>query len=1276
MIISENRRLEIETLNTLLQKRILVLDGAMGTMIQGYNLSETDFRGKRFADFPQDLKGNNDLLSITKPDVIRDIHRAFLEAGADIIETNTFNANALSQADYKMENLIYELNLKSAEIARSAAAEFNKKDPRKPRFAAGALGPTNRTLSISPDVNRPGHRSITFEQMAAVYYETARGLIDGGVDLLLIETIFDTLNAKAAIHAVKTLFEEMKKELPLIISGTIIDASGRTLSGQTPTAFWYSVAHAQPLCAGLNCSLGADDLRPYIQELSAAADCFVSAYPNAGLPDEFGNYNESAAHTAAVIEDFANSGFVNIVGGCCGTTPEHIRAVAETVKSIPPRPKPRPTAYSFFSGLEPLVVKPGSLFVNIGERTNVSGSARFARLIKAKKYEKALEVGREQVENGAQVIDVNMDEGLLDSEAEMTVFLNLTASEPDISRVPVMLDSSKWSVLEAGLKCLQGKGIVNSISLKEGPGPFIEKAKTIRKYGAAAIVMAFDETGQADSFDRKIEICSRSYGILKESAGFPDRDIIFDPNIFAVGTGIEEHRNYAADYLAAVRELKKLFPGVLISGGVSNVSFAFRGNNPLREAIHTVFLYHGVRAGMDMGIVNAGQLGVYEEIPPGLRERIEDVLLNRREDATERLLEVAGSLVDKEKKEQKDHIWREEPVDRRLSHAIVKGIDKYIEEDTAGSLELHNTSLAVIEGPLMAGMNRVGDLFGAGKMFLPQVVKSARVMKKAVAYLEPVMEQERRSGAGKAKIAGKILLATVKGDVHDIGKNIVGIVLQCNSFEIIDMGVMVPAGKILKKAQEESVDMIGLSGLITPSLDEMVNVAAEMERQGFKIPLLIGGAAASKVYTAVKIDPAYSGPVVYVPDASRAVGMASSLHSRETGAFDSPNEKFFGGSRGAILQKSPPGRRRQVSKFIANIQKEYEKIRQDRQELTASRTFRSLEEARGNREQLDWGTYTPPRPVVLGIKQFSTYPVEKSAPPPVSIQAPTGGTGTAGEEASSSSKNLREKTSFSLSIKELSRYIDWTFFFKAWELKGTYPGILEHPEHGEEARKLLRDARRMLKKIDREHLLEADGVTGLFPANTVDYDHIEVYAGEERSEVLTGIPFPRQLHDAPDRPNLSLADFIAPKESGRSDYIGVFAVTAGIGAAEAAAKFVAKNDEYSAIMLKILADRLAEAFAEMLHLRVRKEFWGYAPEEDSTMGELFKIKYRGIRPAPGYPPCPDHALKKSLFELLQVKEFASIELTESFMMVPGASVCGYYFAHPRCRYFAVGPRPQ
>jgi 5-methyltetrahydrofolate--homocysteine methyltransferase len=957
----------------------------MGTMIQGYHLGEADFRGKRFADFPQDLKGNNDLLSITKPGIIRDIHLAFLEAGADIIETNTFNANALSQADYKTENLVYEINLESARIARAAVNEFNRKNPQKPRFAAGALGPTNRTLSISPDVNRPGHRVITFDQLAEVYREAAAGLVDGGVDLLLIETVFDTLNAKAAIYAVKTLFEEKKKELPLILSGTIIDASGRTLSGQTAKAFWYSVAHAQPLCVGLNCSLGADDLRPYIRELSMAADCFVSAYPNAGLPDEFGNYNESPAHTAAVIEDFARSGFVNIVGGCCGTTPEHIRAIAEKVAAVQPRRKPQPTAYSFFSGLEPLEVKPDSLFVNVGERTNVSGSARFARLIKAKKYEKALEVARQQVENGAQVIDVNMDEGLLDSEAEMTTFLDLTASEPDISRVPVMLDSSKWSVIEAGLKCLQGKGFVNSISLKEGEGPFIEKAKKIQKYGAAAIVMAFDETGQADSFERKMDILRRAYRLLKEQAGFHDRDIIFDPNVFAVGTGIEEHRDYARDYFAAVRELKRLFPGVLTSGGVSNVSFAFRGNDALREAMHTVFLYHAVKAGMDMGIVNAGQLGVYEEIPAQLRERIEDVLLNRREDATERLLEVAGSLADKKKKEQQDAGWREEPVDQRVSHAVVKGIDKYIEEDAAAALELHKEALAVIEGPLMAGMSRVGDLFGDGKMFLPQVVKSARVMKKAVAYLEPVMEQERRAAAGKAKSAGRILLATVKGDVHDIGKNIVGTVLQCNNFEIIDLGVMVPADKLLKKAQEEQVDMIGLSGLITPSLDEMVNVAAEMERRGFTIPLLIGGAAASWVHTAVKIDPVYSGPVVYVPDASRAVGMASSLFSRE----------------------NAPG-------FVSDIRKEYEKIRQDRQELTASRTFRSLEEARQNREQLDWESYNPPRPKALGLPQFATYPVE--AAPPGLAQDRAGGSDSAGRTPPSSAENSGKKTSFSIKI--------------------------------------------------------------------------------------------------------------------------------------------------------------------------------------------------------------------------------------------------------------------
>ena len=1223
----------VEKLNHLLKKRIMILDGAMGTMIQAYNLNEEDFRGDRFADHPVDLKGNNDLLSITQPHIIREIHGAFLAAGADIIETNTFNSNSLSQSDYRMENLVYDLNLSGAKNARQAVAAALKKDPKKPRFVAGVLGPTGKTLSISPDVNRPGYRNITFDEMVNVYSEAARGLFNGGVDILLIETVFDTLNCKAAIFALLTLFEKKNIELPIMISGTIVDVSGRTLSGQTPEAFYYSVAHANPLSVGLNCSLGGEDMRPYIKELSRRADCWLSAYPNAGLPDEFGNYKESPEHMAAIIEDFASSGFVNIVGGCCGSTPDHIRATAERVKSITPRKKPDPIFHSFFSGLEPLTIKPGSLFVNIGERTNVSGSSRFAKLIKTKQYEKALDVARQQVENGAQAIDVNMDEGMLDSEEEMVTFLNLIASEPGISRVPIMLDSSKWSVLEAGLKCIQGKGIVNSISLKEGEAAFVEKAKKILQYGAAVIVMAFDEKGQAESKERKVEICRRSYKILKDQVGFSGRDIIFDPNIFAVATGIDQHRNYSRDYFAATREIKKLLPGVLVSGGVSNVSFAFRGHNPLREAIHSAFLYHAINAGMDMGIVNAGQLAVYEEVPEDLRERIEDVLLNRRADAAERLLAAAHTLSDEGKKEKKDLAWRNEPVDRRLKHAMVQGISKYIEEDVAESLAQHGEGLRVIEGPLLQGMNVVGDLFGKGKMFLPQVVKSARVMKQAVAYLLPIIEKEKSKTPGTSKRQGKILMATVKGDVHDIGKNIASIVLQCNNFAIVDMGVMVPANKLLKKAKEEEVDMIGLSGLITPSLEEMVNVAAEMERSGFTIPLLIGGAAASKVYTAVKIAPEYSGAVVYVPDASRAVGMASNLYTERL----APSTQDV--NRRCSLQKKSSQKNKisthsstenNKGEFTEKIKAEYEQIRQDRQAAVSKVSLLSLTEARHNRLKIDWQSYRPPRPVAPGLHAFVSY-----------------------------------------SIEELSRHIDWNFFFKAWELKGRFPQILRHPEFGKEAGNLFRDAQEMLKRIAQEQLPKANGVIGLFPANSVA-DDIEIYGDNSRQKTVAVIHTLRQQKKNPGRPNPALADFIAPAGSGIADYIGGFAVTAGIGIGEAVKKFESEKDEYGSLMIKVLADRLAEAFAERLHQRVRKEFWGYAPDEDLSMEELFKVKYRGIRPAPGYPPCPDHTEKKSLFDLLHATESTSIELSENFMMIPGASVCGYYFSHPQSHYFAVG----
>ncbi len=1186
-----------------LNERILVLDGAMGTMIQKHHLKEEDFRGERFKDHTVEVQGNNDLLSITQPRIIKDIHLDFLRAGADIIETNTFNSTALSQADYKLQHTVYELNVKSAANAREAVEEFIAANPGQKRWVAGALGPTGKTLSMSPDVNNPGHRDVTFEQMVENYAEAVRGLMDGGVDLLLVETVFDTLNCKAALYAIQDYFQERDVSVPLMVSGTITDAGGRTLSGQTPEAFWYSTAHAGLLSIGFNCALGADAMRPHLQAVSGIADCAVSVYPNAGLPNEFGQYDHSPEHMASIIAGFAREGLVNIVGGCCGTTPDHIRAIAEAVRGVEPRKIAEPPSYTFLSGLEPLVIREDSLFVNIGERTNVTGSARFAKLIKKKKYAKALEVAREQIENGAQVIDINMDEGMLDAEAEMVSFLKLVASEPDICRVPIMLDSSRWSVIEAGLKCLQGKGIVNSISLKEGEETFIQQAREIKKYGAAAVVMAFDEKGQADSYERRIEICSRCYDILTRVVGFPAGDIIFDPNIFAIGTGMEEHRNYAVDYIEGVREIKKRFPGVLVSGGVSNISFSFRGNNPIREAIHSVFLYHAVQAGMDMGIVNAGQLTVFEDLPGDIRERVEDVVLNRRADATERLLEVAGTLKEQEKSPTQALEWREKPVIERLSYALVKGITQYIEEDTeAARLELVD-AVKVIEGPLMDGMNRVGDLFGAGKMFLPQVVKSARVMKQAVAYLLPFIEKEKAGTPGSAHSKGKFLIATVKGDVHDIGKNIVAVVLGCNNYEVIDLGVMVPLEEILKRAREEKADIIGLSGLITPSLDEMVRIAGEMEREGLDIPLLIGGATTSKVHTAVKIQPAYKGPAIHVPDASRAVGVVGrllDLRGREN--------------------------------FARETREEYDQLREKRLALMQEVTFLPLDRARENKLALDWKQYIPPVPQKTGLTVFEDYP-----------------------------------------IGELTPYIDWTFFFKLWELKGKYPDILSDPEVGTEAQKVYDDARAMLKDIIDKKLLRANGVIGLFPANTVEHDDIEVYADESREQVLTRIPALRQqTQKSGDSPNMSLADFIAPRDSGKTDYIGGFAVTAGLGIDGALKTFEAANDDYSGIMLKGLADRLAEAFAERLHERVRKEFWGYEPDEDLPVEAMIKEKYRGIRPAPGYPSCPDHVSKQPLFQWLKATESTSIRLSENYMMVPGASVSGYYFAHPGAKYFFLG----
>ena len=1208
-----------EQLTDLLRQRILILDGAMGTMIQNRHLTETDFRGESFKNHPVDLKGNNDILSITQPHIIREIHKTFLESGSDIIETNTFTATKFSQVEYKTEHLIYEINRTSAQNARAAVNEFLQINPQRQCFVAGSLGPTGKTLSISPDIHNPGARDVTFDQMAEAYAEAVRGLIHGGVDLLIIETIFDTLNCKAAIYAIKTYFEKHNIELPLIISATISGAGGRTLSGQTPEAFWYSVAHARPLAVGLNCSMGAEQMRPHLQALGAAADCAVSVYPNAGLPNEFGQYDETPLHMASIIEEFARNGLVNIVGGCCGTTPAHIKAISEHVRGYVPREIPAPPDYTFLSGLEPLIIKEDSLFVNIGERTNVMGSARFAKLIQGKEYEKALEIARDQIENGAQIIDVNMDEAMLDSGHEMVTFLQLVASEPDISRVPVMLDSSKWSVIEAGLTCLQGKGIVNSISLKEGEEKFIQRAKTIMKYGAAAIVMAFDERGQADTLERRKAICARSYRILTEKAGFPERDIIFDPNIFAIGTGIEEHRNYAVDYLETVRWIKKEFPRVLVSGGVSNISFAFRGSNAIREAIHSVFLYHAIKAGMDMGIVNPGQLTVYEEIPPDLLERVEDVVLNRREDAAERLVEVAHSISDKTRLDKKILEWREKPVQERLQHALVTGTTQYIEEDVAEAHQLLGEAINVIEGPLMEGMNHVGELFGSGKMFLPQVVKSARVMKKAVAFLQPLIEKEKAAASKdiKPKARIKILLATVKGDVHDIGKNITAVVLGCNNYEIIDLGVMVPVNAILETAKKEKVAVIGLSGLITPSLDEMVKVAAEMEREGFKIPLLVGGATTSRIHTAVKIAPVYSGPVVQVPDASRAVGVVNNL-------LDEANKE----------------------KYIGEIKKEYEELRLKRQSQIGAVPFVSLQEAQKHKLKLDWKTYQPPVPKLLGSRVFHSYP-----------------------------------------ISELIKYIDWTFFFKVWQLTGRYPEILDDPVKGKEAARLYADAQAMLEQIEKEQLLRVNGVMGIYPANTVNDDDIEIYTDENRNEVLTVVHTMRQQVKKTAGPGKmsgaevykvykALADFIAPKESGVKDYLGGFAVTAGLGLEEAVKKLEKEHDEYRILLIKALADRLAEAFAERLHERVRKEFWGYSPEENLEVAELFKGKYRGIRPAPGYPSCPDHSEKRGLFDWLQVEERASIELTENYMMVPGASVCGYYFSHPEAHYFTVGQMPS
>jgi 5-methyltetrahydrofolate--homocysteine methyltransferase len=1185
-----------KTLRAAATERILVLDGAMGTMIQEYKLDEAGYRGARFDAWNREVRGNNDLLSLSQPKAVRDIHLAYFRAGADIVSTNTFSSTSIAQADYGMQDIAYELNFEGARLVRAAAITAENEDGQK-RFVAGAIGPTNRTASISPDVSDPGFRATTFDQLREAYAEQVRGLLEGGADLLLIETIFDTLNAKAAIHAILDETEARGIRVPVMISGTITDLSGRLLSGQTPAAFWNSIRHAGPFSVGLNCALGAKEMRAHIAELSRIADTLVCAYPNAGLPNEFGLYDESPEFMAELLGEFASAGLVNIVGGCCGTTPAHIRAIADIVKDKPPRKMPEVPPLLRLSGLEPFTLTAEIPFVNVGERTNVTGSAKFRKLVTAGDFPAALAIARDQVENGAQVIDVNMDEGLLESEQAMVTFLNLIASEPDIARVPAMIDSSKFAIIEAGLKCVQGKAVVNSISMKEGEAEFIKHARTVRRHGAAVVVMAFDEKGQADTFERKTTICKRAYDILVNQVGFPPEDIIFDPNIFAVATGIEEHNNYGVAFIEAARWIRQNLPHAHISGGVSNLSFAFRGNEAVREAMHSVFLYHAIKAGMDMGIVNAGQMAVYDDLDPELREACEDVVLNRRDDAAERLLGLAQRFQGKGKEAKEvDLAWREWPVGKRLSHALVHGITDFIADDTEEARKGATRALDVIEGPLMAGMNVVGDLFGSGKMFLPQVVKSARVMKQAVAYLLPYMEQEKAaSGASQAKSAGKVVMATVKGDVHDIGKNIVGVVLQCNNYEVIDLGVMVPATKILETAKAEKADIIGLSGLITPSLDEMCHVAAEMEREGFALPLLIGGATTSRVHTAVKIHPNYRrGQTVYVTDAGRAVGVVSQLMSQQL--------------RGA---------------YVGEVREEYAKIAATHARSEENKRRLSLKDARKNALKLDWANYTPTRPSFLGTRVFADY-----------------------------------------SIAELIDYIDWSPFFSTWELTGKYPAILEDEKFGEAARSLYEDARAMLDKIVKENWFKAAAVVGFWPANSSG-DDILVEGGA----VLHTLR--QQLARREGRANLALADFVAPKSSGVEDYIGAFVVTAGIGEDVVADRFKHANDDYSSIMVKALADRLAEAFAERMHQRVRKEFWGYADDETFSTRELIEEKYRGIRPAPGYPAQPDHTEKATLFRLID-GERIGVKLTESFAMWPGASVCGLYFGHPESHYFGVG----
>ncbi len=1192
---------KIDKLREIATQRILVLDGAMGTMIQSHQLNEDDFRGTILTDHPYDLKGNNDLLALTRPDVIKKIHLTYLAAGADIIETNSFNAQAISQADYQLEHLSYDINLAAAQVAGEAVREFEQENPGQIRFVAGALGPTTRSASLSPDVNKPGLRAVDFDQLVTAYRDQTRGLLDGGVDLLLVETVFDTLNCKAALYAIQEVFEERSTKCPIIVSGTITDASGRTLSGQTVEAFWISISHVDLFAVGLNCALGAEEMRPHIEALSNIAPCLVSAYPNAGLPNEFGEYDQSPAEMKEFIADFAASGFVNMIGGCCGTRPEHIQLMAEAVQGVATRIPPKPQQLAMLSGMDPLVIRPDSNFINVGERTNVTGSRRFARLIKNDQYQEALEVARQQVEGGAQIIDVNMDEGMLDSEQAMTHFLNLIASEPDIARLPIMVDSSKFSVIEAGLKCLQGKGIVNSISLKEGEAMFLEQARKVRRYGAAVVVMAFDEEGQAETSERKVEICKRAYHLLIDQVGFHPEDIIFDPNIFAVATGISEHNRYAMNYIEAVKQIKAECPGAKVSGGVSNISFSFRGNNAVREAMHSSFLYHAVQAGMDMGIVNAGMMEVYEEIPSELLVLVEDVLFDRKSSATDALTSYAEQVKGGGKQLQRDLSWREGTVEERITHSLVKGITEFIEADTEEARQKYPAALQVIEGPLMDGMNVVGDLFGSGKMFLPQVVKSARVMKTSVGYLTPFIEAEKKQGATASK--GKILLATVKGDVHDIGKNIVGVVLGCNNYEIIDLGVMVPAEKILDTAIKEEVDIIGLSGLITPSLDEMVHVAKEMERRGIKKPLLIGGATTSRVHTAVKVEPQFSGVTIHVLDASRSVGVV-----------------------GALLG----GDQNQRSNFILDIKREYQDLRQRRAEKQATKAYISLSEARANKMSLSFDQIVAPKK--LGVSKWENF-----------------------------------------DLSQLRDYIDWTPFFSSWQLAGKFPAILKDEIVGAEAQKLYEEANVMLDQIFDQHWLRGEATIGLFPAGSTPEDSVRIFRDRGRKEELATLHFLRQQNQkASGQPNLSLSDFIAPVESG-SDYLGAFAVTAGTGIEAHIKRFEAQHDDYHAIMLKALADRLAEALAEYMHRLVRTELWAYAPNEPFDNSALIREKYQGIRPAPGYPACPEHTEKETLFQLLQLnRDDAKIQLTEHYAMYPAASVSGWYFAHPQSKYFGLG----